>query len=186
MENKTIYSLICEVKRLAKNLPLPFIIAAAITLIVYFLSKNSKNRKNISIAVFFTSFYFSLIIHLTFITRVGIKLDPLSNVFGGWGIWQSEFYVYFTNIENICMFIPFPILITLLIQQIKSVHLSNKQISKIGLCSFFASVLIEVFQIITRLGTFQFSDIVYNTLGGLLGAVIFVIINLIISKKRSN
>ena len=83
------------------------------------------------------------------------------------------------------MFIPFSILITLLIQQTKSIKLNNGQIIKIGFCSFFASVLIEIFQTITRLGTFKFSDIVYNTLGGVLGAVIFIIINLIIKKKRS-
>lgn len=185
MENKTLYSLICEAKRLVKNLPLPLIVATVITILVYFLLKNNKNRKNISFVVFFTSFYFSLIIQLTFIKRIGISIDPLSNVFGGWGFWQSEFYIYFTNIENICMFIPFSILITLLIQQTKSIKLNNGQIIKIGFCSFFASVLIEIFQTITRLGTFQFSDIVYNTLGGVLGAIIFIIINLIIEKKRS-
>ena len=49
MENKTVYSLICEAKRLVKNLPLPLIIATVITILVYFLLKNNKNRKKCQI-----------------------------------------------------------------------------------------------------------------------------------------
>lgn len=184
MKNKSLYSIICEAKRLVKNLPLPFIISLTITIIVYALLKKNKNRKNISIITFFTSFYFSLIIQLTFIIRIGTTLDPLSNVFGGWTFWQSEFYIYYTSLENICMFIPFPILIAFLIRETKEIKLNNKQIFKIGACSFFVSLSIEVLQIITKLGTFQLSDIVYNTLGGLIGASIYLAVELIINKIK--
>ena len=60
-----------------------------------------------------------------------------------------------------------------------------KIILKALLSSLCFSAFIEITQLIFSKGTFQFSDIVYNTLGGVLGAVIFVIIKLIISKKRS-
>ena len=62
---------------------------------------------------------------------------------------------------------------------------SAKTLLKTLLSSLCFSAFIEITQLIFSKGTFQFSDIVYNTLGGVLGAVIFIIINLIIKKKRS-
>ena len=62
---------------------------------------------------------------------------------------------------------------------------STKALLRTLLSSLCFSAFIELNQLIFSKGTFQFSDIVYNTLGGVLGAVIFIIINLIIEKKRS-
>lgn len=39
---------------------------------------------------------------------------------------------------------------------------------------FVFSVSIEMLQLLLRLGTFQVSDIVYNTVGGLLGGVAYI------------
>ena len=44
---------------------------------------------------------------------------------------------------------------------------------------FLFSISIEMLQLILRLGTFQLSDICYNTLGGMIGGVMFWIIRLI-------
>lgn len=43
--------------------------------------------------------------------------------------------------------------------------------TKIG---FVFSVSIEMLQLLLRLGTFQVSDIVYNTVGGLQGGVVYI------------
>ena len=41
--------------------------------------------------------------------------------------------------------------------------------------AFLTSAAIEFLQLFLRLGTFQLSDIFYNTLGGLLGSLIYYI-----------
>ena len=37
------------------------------------------------------------------------------------------------------------------------------------------TMLIEMLQLLLRLGTFQVSDIVYNTLGGMLGGLCYIV-----------
>ena len=54
---------------------------------------------------------------------------------------------------------------------------SKKILMKMTRDSFLFSTLIELCQLFLRLGTFQLSDIFQNTLGGLMGAVLFVILN---------
>ena len=44
------------------------------------------------------------------------------------------------------------------------------------LAAFATSLFIEATQLIFKIGTFQMSDLLYNTLGGLLGALIFVLL----------
>ena len=41
--------------------------------------------------------------------------------------------------------------------------------------AFLFSALIELLQVLLRLGTFQLSDIVYNTVGGIIGGVLYYI-----------
>ena len=45
--------------------------------------------------------------------------------------------------------------------------------AKLGLCF---SVSIEMLQLLLRLGRFQVSDIVYKTLGGMLGGLCYVVV----------
>jgi len=42
-----------------------------------------------------------------------------------------------------------------------------------GKIAFIFSVSIEMLQLLLRLGTFQLSDILYNTVGGLLGGLMY-------------
>ena len=44
---------------------------------------------------------------------------------------------------------------------------------KSGKMAFIFSVTIEMLQLLLRLGTFQVSDIVYNTFGGMLGGLMY-------------
>ena len=53
--------------------------------------------------------------------------------------------------------------------------------------AFGFSDSIEILQLLLRLGTFQLSDIFYNVLGGLAGALLYIIINRIkIKRKKRN
>ncbi len=42
--------------------------------------------------------------------------------------------------------------------------------------AFYFSAIIEFLQLFLRLGTFQISDFVYNTLGGILGVILYKLI----------
>lgn len=76
-------------------------------------------------------------------------------------------------IENLIFFIPY----TLLLLQGFSLGKLKSMKYILGL-SFFTSLIIEVLQYITTLGTFQLSDLLYNTLGGFIGYMIYKIINI--------
>ena len=51
--------------------------------------------------------------------------------------------------------------------------------------AFCFSVMIELLQIVLRVGTFQLSDIFYNTVGGVIGGVVYWMITLIVSVNSS-
>ncbi|WP_334298503.1 MULTISPECIES: VanZ family protein [Blautia] len=44
-----------------------------------------------------------------------------------------------------------------------------------GKIAFIFSVSIEMLQLLFRLGTFQLSDIFYNTVGGVLGGLVYYV-----------
>ena len=44
-----------------------------------------------------------------------------------------------------------------------------------GKIAFIFSVSIEMLQLLLRLGTFQLSDIFYNTVGGMLGGLVYYV-----------
>ena len=55
---------------------------------------------------------------------------------------------------------------------------------RITFVSFFASLAIELTQLVTKLGSCDVDDIIMNTLGGLLGYILFVVCNKIYRETR--
>ena len=47
---------------------------------------------------------------------------------------------------------------------------------KSGKIAFIFSISIEMVQLLFRIGTFQLSDIFYNTLGGVIGGLIYYVL----------
>ena len=45
-----------------------------------------------------------------------------------------------------------------------------------GKIAFIFSISIEMLQLLLRLGTFQLSDIFYNTVGGVLGGLLYCVV----------
>ena len=101
--------------------------------------------------------------------------NPVANVVGVWGLHDDNGQLTTEVLENLALFIPFAILLIWSFRDKivgKTVTLSNVlcQSSKI---TFLFSLIIEFLQLIFRLGTFQLSDLFYNTLGGLFGGLIY-------------
>lgn len=120
---------------------------------------------------------FNMILCRTLLNR-NVWLNPLSNVMGGWTIWkvtQDGNLVLTTEcFENVALMFPFIILLMWTMKekilkkiQFKSIVWVNTKIS------FCFSLCIEFLQLFLRVGTFQLSDIFYNTLGGCLGGVCY-------------
>jgi len=102
-------------------------------------------------------------------------MNPLSDVMGGWGIWKTvneEKQLTTECIENVIMMVPFSA--ALLWTFGKKIGNGCKKILwQSGKIAFIFSISIEMLQLLLRLGTFQLSDIFYNTVGGMIGGLIY-------------
>lgn len=121
--------------------------------------------------LFFLAFLTSLILFRTLLNRQ-LWMNPLSDVMGGWGIWETvngEQKLTTECMENVIMMVPFTGMVMWTFDVEKGVVWKS---TKLGL---IFSVSIEMLQLLLRLGTFQVSDIVYNTLGGMLGGLCYIV-----------
>lgn len=121
------------------------------------------------------TFYVVLILFKTLFYRQ-VWLNPLQDVMGGWWIWKTspstgEVSMTTECFENIFMMVPFSFLLRNFIS--KRYSTDNDSIYGGAKISFLFSLFIESAQLFLRLGTFQFSDLFYNTLGGLFGAILY-------------
>ena len=115
------------------------------------------------------AFVSSLILFRTLLNR-NLWMNPLSNVMGGWGIWETvngERKLTTECIENVIMMVPFSSVV------MWTFNVKEKILWQSGKIAFIFSVVIEMLQLLLRLGTFQIADIFYNTVGGVLGGVCY-------------
>ena len=102
--------------------------------------------------------------------------NPLSKVLGNWTIYNEKGELTTESIENIMLLLPFMVLLLWTFKDKLMVKVNLKNAVWAGVkFSFLFSITIEFLQLFLRLGTFQLSDLFYNTLGGLLGGVIYYI-----------
>jgi glycopeptide antibiotics resistance protein len=124
--------------------------------------------------IFVLVFYIALMLFKTLLNR-DMWRNPISNVIGIWGLYNEKGELTTEVIENIALFIPFAILLLWSFHEkflgegaklIRTIWQSIKVV-------FLFSLIIEFLQLLMRLGTFQLSDLFYNTLGGLVGGLIY-------------
>ena len=124
--------------------------------------------------LFLLAFVTSMILFRTLLNR-NLWMNPLSNVMGGWWIWKienGEQKLTTECIENVIMMVPFTGMVMWTFQE-KVGSGWKKTLWQSGKIAFIFSVSIEMLQLLLRLGTFQLSDIFYNTVGGLLGGLMY-------------
>lgn len=125
--------------------------------------------------LFLLAFVTSMILFRTMSNRI-LWLNPLSKVMGGWGIWEienGERKLTTECIENVIMMVPFSAIVMWTFRE-KIENSWKKILWQSGKIAFVFSVSIEMLQLLFRLGTFQLSDIFYNTVGGLIGGVCYL------------
>ena len=126
--------------------------------------------------LFFLAFVTSLILFRTLLNRK-MWMNPLSDVMGGWGIWETvngERQLTTECIENVIMMVPFSAVVLWIFGE-KIENSLKKILWQSGKIAFCFSISIEMLQLLLRLGTFQLSDIFYNTVGGALGGLLYYV-----------
>lgn len=131
-------------------------------------------------------FYISMVLFRTLFNRQ-IWINPLRDIMGGWSFYSSEGKLSGENIENIALLIPFPMLLFWCqgAEQFKSLGVYRIIIKGIFV-TFTFSAIIEFSQLFFSLGTFQISDFVYNTFGGMCGSIFYCFFIKMHTKKLKN
>lgn len=127
--------------------------------------------------LFLLSLFSAMILFRTLLNR-DLWLNPLVDVMGGWGIWKvsSDGTKELTTecFENIILMFPFTVMLmwTMKEKLVKVISLKSLAV-KSAEAAFCFSLTIEFLQLFLRVGTFQLSDLCYNTLGGCLGGIAY-------------
>ena len=131
--------------------------------------KSKEYRRIYALAV-----YTCLILFRTIFCRQ-IWGNPIGDVLGNWSLHFSDGTLSTELIENIFLFILFSMLVLWALED--KILKGRKDFLQICYgtikISFLFSLGIELCQIVLRVGTFQISDLVTNTGGGLIGGIIY-------------
>lgn len=130
--------------------------------------------------IFYLTFYTTMILFRTLLNR-NLWLNPLSDVMGGWWIFDSNGELTTEPIENLMLLIPFTVL---LMWALRANETAREKVFKNGVklttvlwqsvkITFLFSFAIEFLQLFLRLGTWQLSDVFYNVFGGLVGGLVY-------------
>ena len=131
--------------------------------------------------LFFTYFYF--ILEKTLFDRsFGVVNNVKSSIKENWLFLEKDVWSKVQAIENILFFVPFSFFLILAFFDRKNIGF--KLLKTVVKFSFFLSLFIELTQLVLTLGTFQFSDIVYNTLGGIIGYILVILVDCIDNLKN--
>ena len=129
--------------------------------------------------LFFLAFVTSLILFRTLLNR-NLWMNPLSDVMGGWFLHNEKGELSTEPIENLMLFIPFVVLLLWAFRDKllgENHHSAARILWQSVKVTFAFSLGIEFAQLFLRLGTFQLADLFYNTLGGLLGGVVYAVLD---------
>ena len=123
-------------------------------------------------------FYVFFVLNATVLKRLSEpEYQPFSDIYGGWMVGELTYTYDFSALWNVIMFVP---LCTFLFIFLKSALKRNTAVKQLfiisGISGFLFSGAVEILQIILKAGTFQFSDLVYNTLGSVLGVPVCLIL----------
>ncbi len=89
----------------------------------------------------------------------------------GVGMRTGSWRLFLWNVVgNVCVFVPFGVLLPMLFKKCQ-------KFIPVLLLSFELSLVIEIVQLVTRVGSFDVDDLLLNTIGGILGYITYRILN---------
>lgn len=133
-------------------------------------------KRKIRLSSFFLIIYVEVLFQTVFLSREpGTRSGIDFYLFSTWGSTPSEHALF---IENIMMFVPFGAIMPIVFKMMQKMR-------KCVITGFFCSCGIEVSQLITQRGFCQLDDIVTNTIGVLLGWMIWKLGRYTVSSVRN-
>lgn len=136
---------------------------AAIKLWIHGFKENRQFR-----LFFLLAFYFAFVLFVTLFNRFQWT-NPLQNVMGVWGVYNAKGELTTEFIENIALFIPVGILAPACFQKL------DRKIWLVLLIGLIFSSCIEFAQLVLHIGQVQISDLFCNTVGTLIGALVYLV-----------
>ena len=122
-------------------------------------------------------FYTSVVLYSTLIGRA-FCANPLSYPLSGWRLWvvaaDGGISPVMSGLENVAMLMPFTFLLAWMYGErlIYARGAASMLVWSTGVSLAF-SFCVEGLQFVLHLGTWQLADIVYNTLGGAVGGLLW-------------
>ena len=135
-------------------------------------------------------FYITMVLFKTLINR-DMWMNPLCDVWGVWGIYRyntvtGQRILTSECIENFFLLMPYIVFMFWNFEEKifgKKVYIGKIILKSIQI-AFLSSLTIELLQLFLRLGTFQISDLFFNTIGGLVGGIIYFLVNAVAERIR--
>lgn len=154
-----------------------FVELAVVTIVIVIVSKRSKKEINLAdIAAFFCLIvYVNIIMQLTLLgrkdgSRIGVELSLFGYL--GDGKFSRQMLMY--AVLNVFLFIPYGFIIRWLPWFRKQKE--SISILLATMVCLASSLLIEMIQLLTKRGYYELEDLVCNTLGGLIGGLLFTLV----------
>ncbi len=136
-----------------------------------------KKNYRIMGKVMFALYILFLLYFLIFSRRVSFEemhynLVPFHEILRYWNYRDQLGMLTITNLlGNVAIFMPLGFL--------EALANEKNSFLRTSLDGFLLSLLVEICQMITRIGTFDVDDLILNTLGTMIGYLVFLIINAI-------
>lgn len=138
--------------------------------------KNAKKVIRILSWVIFVIYLIALVYFLFFSEQMGrvpsdeykYSLVPLREIRRYVTYWKAigSFYVLLNLVGNVICFVPFGFVLPIISRQQRSLW-------RITLLSLLSSLLVELIQLVSKVGSCDVDDMLLNTLGGILGYLLF-------------
>lgn len=135
------------------------------------IAKNIRKSKLIKQTIFL--FFIYLILNRTVLGR-NAWVNPWSDVLGKWSIFMDDGSLNIDFIENMMLFVPLGFMYNLTYNDSNFLNMVKKTL----LGSLLFSILIECTQLMLKVGVFQLSDIFCNTVGGVIGAIVYILVKM--------
>ena len=153
-------------------------VSAAVGALCFVLCKKGRIGKNAAVMATLCAFYMSVIITITLINR-HVRKKARTKLVLFWtirSILDGNTTLLNEVLWNIILFIPFGLMLASL--------LKRKRSWAAPVIGVLISSGIELSQYMMKRGLFEFDDIVYNTLGTIVGTILFYV--LLRAKKRKD